>query len=153
MFTEYIGEYSVPSFAGTPSAGAYTAAATTGCLYLFIEQPVGGTVGQIHFQRPAVSATPNVVAEGSGDLNDSDYDSAVLDSGAINSFTITNLTTSSGSGTFTLSNGVMGTATITGSLTLVDVSPDILRSRTLRQQYLRSLRSPLGFDAWRTRGR
>jgi len=148
MVTIYLGEYSVPSFAGSPSSGPYTAAATTGCFVAILMQPVGGTVGQIHFQRPAISEPPNMIGFGSPHQS-GDFASTLLDSGPIDSFTITNLTTSSGTGVFTLSNGVMGTATITGSETEVS-SPDILRSRALRQQLLRS---SLGFDAWRTRGR
>jgi hypothetical protein len=151
MITEYFGEYSVPTFAGMASSGPYTALATTGCLDALIVQPVGGTLGQIHFERPAITATPNAFAGGGPNEPLGGFADTYVASGTVLSFTLTNLTPESGTGTFTLATGasssVTGSATITGSETVVG---DFLRTRTLRQQLQRS---SLGFDAWRTRGR
>jgi hypothetical protein len=126
MITLYAGEYTVTSYNGNAlGGGTYTAAATTGCFFLILEQPVGGTAGQFHL-RPFVAATPN--AFGDGEPNEPGTEAETfLDEGSLTSLTITNLTPTTGSGSFSFTNSASSTATgaitITGSETLVG-SPD-----------------------------
>jgi hypothetical protein len=116
MVTEYYGEYTVPSFNGNIiGGGLYTAAATNGCFFMILEQPN---------------------AFGDGEPNESGLEAeTVVDEGSITNLTITNLTPTSGSGTFSFTNSaantVSGTITITGSQTFVDTPASIRRLRAL----------------------
>jgi len=133
MVTLYYGEYTVSSYSGNVlGGGTYTAAATTGCFFLLLEQPVGGTIGQLRYRNPAVAvATPN--AFGDGEPNEPGTEAETfLDEGSLTSLTINNLTTTSGSGSLSFTNSAANTATggitITGSETETG-SPDALRRR------------------------
>jgi hypothetical protein len=142
----YVGEYHVPTFTGEVlSNGGYTALDTTGCFEMILEQPVGGVAGQIHYHRlPAAVVSPTPNAEGFGEPNQSgDFAETELDTGSIETFSITNLTTTSGTGAFTLSNSIAGTLNITGSETVVE-SGSIRRSQPLGHSRL-----ALRFKAWR----
>jgi hypothetical protein len=104
LTTEYFGTYTLPSFG--------IGAAFTGCFSLALSQPEGGSAGQ---DRHRATAT-NDIATGGGSPNLSPYGTAIdTGSGSIVSFTIDNLTQTTGDGTFTFDNDVAGTVTITGS--------------------------------------
>jgi hypothetical protein len=141
MYTIYEGEYTVSSYSGESSFEddePYTAAATSGCFYLLLEQPVGGSLGQLHF-RPAVnpSATPN--AFGDGEPNEPGTEAETfLDEGALTSLVINNLTPTTGTGSLSFTNSenntATGTITITGSESGT-VTPDTYRRiEALRQK-------------------
>ena len=117
MITIYIGEYSVPAFVGVLFPTVYEAQATAGCFELVLQQPAGGTAGQA--RRRDAAGGDN--AFGIGQLANPSYTyvQTNVDAEALNSLTITNLTATTGSGTFALSNGTNGTLTITGSGTIV----------------------------------
>jgi hypothetical protein len=128
MVTEYFGEYTVTSYNGDGVGGLYTAAATNGCFFLILEQPVGGSIGQ-HRARPLQAPTPN--AFGDGEPNEPGTEAETfLDEGSITSLTINNLTPTTGTGNFSFTNSSDSTATgmitITGSQTIT-ASPDARR--------------------------
>jgi hypothetical protein len=132
MVSEYFGEYAVPSFNGNGSISGlpYTAAATNGCFFLILEQPVGGVIGQASSRQPQAGPTPN--AFGDGEPNESGLlGEVILDEGPITSLTISNLTPTSGSGSFSFTdsaaNTVSGTITITGSQTIVGSPAESIR--------------------------
>ena len=117
----YVGEYSVPGFVGVLFPSVYDASATTGCFMLLLQQPGSGTAGQTRHRDAA--GGDNALGIG-GIANPAySYTKTNVDAEALNSLTITNLTPTSGSGTFALSNGTSGTVTITGSGTIV-VTPN-----------------------------
>jgi hypothetical protein len=130
MLSEYYGEYTVPSFNGnTVGGGLYTAAATNGCFFLILEQPVGGVIAQAR-SRPQASPTPNTF--GDGEPNESGLDAETfLVEGSMTSLTINSLTPTSGSGSFSFTNSaantVSGSITITGSQTFVANPADSIR--------------------------
>lgn len=136
MATIYYGEYTVSSYSGNAlGGGSYTAGATNGCFFMILEQPVGGTLGQSHFRR-AGPATPAPNAFGDGEPNEPGTEAETfLDEGTLTSLTITNLTPTSGSGSFSFTNSATNTATgaitITGSDTFT-TSPDYRRIEALR---------------------
>ena len=139
MITIYVGEYSYPAFGGNassnPSAAPYSVAAGTGCFELILEQPVGGTAGQVHSpflkahrplsrpqaRRPNGDVIDDAFGLGEPNEGENDFAETLLDFGPLTSLTITNLTTSTGDGTFvfstTTSTAVTGSITITGSET------------------------------------
>jgi hypothetical protein len=129
MVTEYFGEYTVTAYSGNIEGGGnYSAAATNGCFFLLLEQPVGGTIGQSR-KRPNPAAAPN--AFGDGEPNEPGTEAETfLDEGSITSLTITNLTPTTGTGSFAFTNSAdstaTGTITITGSQTFSSV-PDVRR--------------------------
>jgi hypothetical protein len=129
MVTIYVGEYTVSSYSGNALVGgSYTAAATNGCFFLILEQPVGGSAGQIRYRRPAAaSATPNAFGDGEPNEPGTEAES-IVDTGSLTNLTINNLTPTTGSGSLSFtnsaSNTATGTITITGSETetgVVDV--------------------------------
>jgi len=132
MVTEYLGEYTVTSYGGNAAGGGtYTAAATNGCFFLILEQPVGGTAGQIRHRLPLVTPTASPNAFADGEPNESGLEAETfLDEGSLTSFTITNLTPISGSGSFSFTNSAdataTGTVTITGSESEI-ATPDAIR--------------------------
>jgi hypothetical protein len=132
MVTLYYGEYTAPSYSGNAlTGGSYTAAAMTGCFYLVLEQPVGGSAGQSRMRRVTDTATPAPNADGFGSPNEPGTEAeTIVDSGMLSSLSISNLTPSSGSGSFSFTNSAAntatGTITITGSETIVS-SPDLRR--------------------------
>jgi hypothetical protein len=132
MVTLYYGEYTVSSYNGNAVAGGtYAAAATSGCFYLILEQPVGGSAGQIHYRRVAAAEAPN--AFGDGEPNEPGTEAETfLDEGSLTSLTINNLTPTSGSGSLSFTNSAAnaatGSITITGSETETG-SPDATRRR------------------------
>ncbi len=137
MFTIYTGEYTVPAFGGNNlNGGTYTSQATTGCVFVELAQPVGGTAGQLRKRavtEPTASPSPNAFAAGEpNETENPPQNFSLVDEGSLTSLTITNLTATSGTGTFTFTNSasttVTGTLTITGSET-TDINPDIARRR------------------------
>jgi hypothetical protein len=134
MVTIYYGEYTVSSYSGNVAGGGtYTAAATSGCFFMILEQPVGGTAGQIRHRVPSVTAAATPNAFGDGEPNEPGTEAETfLDEGSLTSLTINNLTTTSGSGSLSFTNSAAATATgsitITGSATYT-VSPDALYRR------------------------
>ena len=133
MVTEYFGEYTVTSYSGNIlGGGTYTASATHGCFFMILEQPVGGTAGQSRNRRlPAAGPTPTPNAFGDGEPNEPGTEAETfLDEGSITSLTITNLTPTTGTGSFAFTNSAdstaTGTITITGSQTFSSV-PDVRR--------------------------
>jgi hypothetical protein len=120
MLTLYYGEYAVSSYSGNAlGGGTYTAAATNGCFFLILEQPVGGTAGQFRY-RPRVAAAPTPNAFGDGEPNEPGTEAETfLDEGSLTSLTIDNLTPTTGTGSFSFTNSAAatatGTITITGS--------------------------------------
>jgi hypothetical protein len=147
MITIYIGEYSVPAFVGVLFPTVYEASATSGCFMMVVEQAAGGTAGQMRHRDAAGSDD----SFGIGELANpgSSYTSTNVDAEALNSLTITNLTATTGAGTFALSNGTNGTLTITGSGTIVanqasttdrTRDPAYRRLRALMEQNARNLR-------------
>ena len=145
MITLYYGEYTVSSYSGNALLGAsYTTAATTGCFFLILEQPVGGSAGQIHQRHPAASVAPSPNAFGDGEPNEPGTEAeTVLDEGSLTSLTINGLTPTSGSGSLSFTNtasaSATGTITITGSETIT-ASPD---AELRRIEALRSARKAL----------
>lgn len=131
MYTEYIGEYTVTSYTGNSAyGGTYTTLPTTGCFFMILEQPVGGTIGQIRFRHIVTAhAAPTPNAEGNGLPNEPGTLNEYIDEyGSLTSLTINSLTTTSGSGTLSFTNSadstVTGNITITGSQTGI-TSPDL----------------------------
>jgi hypothetical protein len=123
MVTEYYGEYSVTAFSGNiEGGGSYSAAATNGCFLLILQQPVGGVIGQSRGRRPLPAPIPNAFAEGVPNEPGTEAES-FLDEGTITSLTITNLTPTTGSGSFSFTdsadNAATGTITITGSQSII----------------------------------
>lgn len=124
----YYGEYTVPAF--TDAGTGTPIDATGGCFEFETTQALGGTVGEA---RPDAAATPSAQGYGLGEPafaapypNQTGYVSEPGTGGAgaygFNTITITNLTRTTGSGTFTfVINGSMttvtGAVTITGSTT------------------------------------
>jgi hypothetical protein len=145
MITVYYGEYTVSSYGGNAlSGGTYTAAATTGCFFLVLEQPVGGSAGQIRHRYPAAAAVATPNAFGDGEPNEPGTEAeTVLDEGSLTSLTINGLTPTSGSGSLSFTNtasaSATGTITITGSETIT-ASPD---AELRRIEALRSARKAL----------
>ena len=125
----YYGEYAVPAFTDTESGTPI--GASDGCFQFQTSQTLGGTVGEA---RPAVTSVPSASGYGVGYpafaaplyASDNTCISEAGDNGAcsypFNAITITNLTRTTGTGTFNFTvNGsettVTGTITITGSTT------------------------------------
>jgi hypothetical protein len=143
MITIYVGEYSVPAFVGLLFPTVYQASATTGCFDLVLEQAAGGTAGQV--RRRDAAGSDNSFGVGELANPSSSFTSTNVDAEALNSLTITNLTATTGTGTFALSNGTNGTLTITGSGTIV-ASQASSDARERNAAYLR-LRALLERDA------
>jgi len=79
-----------------------------------LEQSVGGTAGQSRIHRIAVATAPTPNAFGDGEPNEPGTDAETfLDSGSMTSLSIGNLTPTSGSGTFSFTNGAA--STVSGS--------------------------------------
>jgi hypothetical protein len=120
----YYGEYAVPAF--TDAESGTPIGASDGCFQLQTNQALGGTVGEA---RPAQAPTPSAVANGFGNpafaYPYASDNTCVSEGGGgcsygFNAITITNLTRTTGSGTFNFTiNGsettVTGTITVTGS--------------------------------------
>ncbi len=134
MITIYIGEYSVPAFAGLVFPNLYEASATSGCFMMVLQQAAGGTAGQARHRDAAGS--DNTFGVGNLANSASSYVATNVDAEALNSLTITNLTATTGAGTFALSNGTNGTLTITGSGTIV-ANQASTADRTRNPAYLR----------------
>jgi hypothetical protein len=95
-------------------ADSFAADATTGCFGLLTAEPVGGTAGFEAFGQgnPAFAAPqPNATTAAQG---------------SITAFTITNLTPTTGNGTFTFDIGTIGTVVITGSVTETITEPLVM---------------------------
>ncbi len=122
--TIYFGEYVWPAFDGTPLVGAapYTVTAGTGCFTLVVTLPTAEDATKLRrtHVRPSQAGSDN--ASGAGDPQLPTPPPAVtpLDQGPLSSLAISNITPTSGSGTFsfhTSTQTVNGTITITGSET------------------------------------
>jgi len=132
MVTLYYGEYTVSSYSGNAAAGGtYTTATTNGCFFMLLEQPVGGTAGQIRYRRAIASPTPN--AFGDGEPNEPGTEAETfLEEGSLTSLTISDLTPTSGTGSLSFTNSASNTAT--GSITITGsesetASPDAVYRR------------------------
>lgn len=129
MVTEYFGEYTVTSYSGNiDGGGTYTAAATNGCFFLITEQPITTAAIQRHM-RPYPAQADN--GFGDGEPNEPGTEAETfLDEGTVTSLTITNLTATTGTGSFAFTNSAdntaTGTITITGSETYT-ATPDARR--------------------------
>ena len=128
----------MPSFLGVSYPMVYQAAATGGCFELVLQQPAGGTAGRAR-RRDAAGGDNSF---GIGQLANPSYGymTTDVDAEALNSLTITNLTATTGFGTFALSNGTSGTLTITGSGTIVaNQATSSARGRVESLERLRTL--------------
>jgi hypothetical protein len=136
QFTDFVGNYSLPGFSGTGNAtavggpaGPFSAQPTVGCFGLLLYQRVGGIAG-LGTPVPAVppvapgidNAVTSSVFFGPVFSNATPIDSVPIAFGNANT-SISNLTQTSGTGTVLLDNGVSGTFTITGSLTVISSLP------------------------------
>jgi hypothetical protein len=124
MVTIYYGRYAWPAFSGTAIlGGSYSVPTGSGCFIMILEQTPGGTIGQTH-GRPADSPSDNAFGSGDPAQPTPAPQVTTLDEGPLTGVTISNLTTTTGNGTFTFSTatqtGVSGTITITGSQTFTD---------------------------------
>ena len=97
----YYGEYNIPLVAQS----GFSANSTTGCFTMLTDELVGGP------------AEFGAYAEGNPAFATPQPNATTALQGSITSFTITNLTPTSGSGMFTFDIGTVGTVTITGSVT------------------------------------
>jgi hypothetical protein len=126
MITVYYGEYTVSSYNGNVAGGGgYAAAATSGCFFMELDQPIGGTVGQVRNRLRAAAATAAPNAFGDGEPSEPGTEAeTVLDDGAITSLTINGLTPTMGTGSFSFTDSAAatatGTITITGSETVIE---------------------------------
>ncbi len=135
----YYGEYSVPAFTDESNGTPTPIDATVGCFQFETNQPVGGTVGEAKRGAPLPDTTsaPNAQGYGIGyatfsapyPTSDTYVGAPGAGSYALTTFTITNLTRTTGSGTFVFpingsSASVTGTVTITGSTTFPASAPN-----------------------------
>ncbi|HZO95727.1 MAG TPA: hypothetical protein VFB22_18400 [Candidatus Baltobacteraceae bacterium] len=122
--TLYYGTYAWNPFSGTAliGGGSYSVKAGSGCFVLLLQQPAGVTARHYATPRRPAPAAPSDNATGVGfpRLPTPAPAASILDEGPLTSLTITNLTRTSGSGSFgftTSAQSVTGTITITGSQT------------------------------------
>ena len=153
MLTIYFGEYAWNGpFTGTSpfGSGAYTVPSGSGCFEMLVERPVSTTsrVRRAAAVVPNASSTPNATGDGAPNAPTVSYQDTELDDGALTSATITNLTPTSGSGTFTFTtsgpnaSNVTGTITITGSETFTGTfAQSAIRRAQQILHHARALRS------------
>ena len=139
MYSVFYGTATTPTF----NAAGTTVPAQTNCFFFEVAQPVGGTIAQFrgNVPRAAATANPNDNSIGFGEPNiTQDYTLTNVSSGAITTFSLTNLSLSkqTGSGTFTLDNGTAGSVVIQGAASTVEALPAGVRRAYLHQQAMRS---------------
>lgn len=134
MITIYYGEYAWTKFTGATlvTSTEYTVPASSGCFTMILTQPPGGGAGQLRVLRPAASSD-NALGLGDPKPPATTYQEKSIDFGNLTSATISNLTPTTGNGTFKFktsganATSVTGSITITGSETFVlDASNSLL---------------------------
>jgi hypothetical protein len=143
MYSIYVGSFSVNGFSGS-SPAPYTVPAQSGCFFVVLNQPVGGSIAQYR-GRPNAASTPNAndntETEGFPNLSGTtDYNETNIAYGSVTQFNMSNLSVSkqTGSGTFTLDSGATGTVTIQSASNETFALPAWVRQALAREAKMRA---------------